>query len=371
MSSEEPFSIVVIDDDPAIRLSCEKILVRMGCEVLSRADGESGVAAVRETKPDLAVVDLKMPGIGGIEVIGRVLEIDPLLSVVVITGYATVETAVDAMKAGAYDFLPKPFTPDELRIIVRRGLERRRLVLANREAEVERELMHRKFVSFVAHQLRTPLVAVRQYLDVLRHLGERPEAEARRTEWFERCVVRIDELQALIEDWLTLARLEGGRGLARERRPVDLGLVVRGVATGYEEMARRRGVRLALHLPDEGPFALGDRNCLGVLVDNLVTNAVKYNLPDGLVEIEARREGDTVRLEVRDTGIGIPVEARDRLFDEFYRVPRDEADESAGTGLGLPICKRIVDELGGSIEVESSVGDGSRFIVDLPATDPP
>jgi two-component system, sensor histidine kinase and response regulator len=119
------------------------------------------------------VVDLKMPGLSGMDVIRRVREIDPEIVLVVITGYATIGTAVEAMKSGAYDFLPKPFKPDELRLIVSRGLERRQLHRKSRELEVERELMKRRFVSFMTHQLKSPLAAIHQYLDVLKRLGDR------------------------------------------------------------------------------------------------------------------------------------------------------------------------------------------------------
>jgi len=359
--------LVVIDDDFAIRLACEKILARAGYRVETYEDGEAGLAAVRERRPELCVVDLKMPGLSGLEVVSRIREIDPLILVVVITGYATVETAVDAMKEGAYDFLPKPFTPDELRIVVERGLERRRLQLAARASELEREMLKRKFLSFVSHQLRTPLVAIHQYLEVMKRLGDAPEAAARRTDWIDRCLARTSELQTLIDDWLTLSRLDGGRALAREIRPVEVGPVVETVTRSYEEMARQAGVELSVELPAPGPVALADRTCLSVLVDNLVTNAIKYNRPGGSVSIAARESGSEVVLAVRDTGVGIDPGVRDRLFDEFYRVREDAPGTPKGTGLGLPICRRIVGELGGAIEVESEPGVGSEFRVRLPA----
>ncbi|NNG17733.1 MAG: response regulator, partial [Gemmatimonadales bacterium] len=161
-------TIVVIDDDHAMRLSCRQILSKSGFEVETYEDGARGLEGVARTRPALAVVDLKMPGISGMEVISRLHETDPYIVLVVITGYATIGTAVEATKTGAYDFLPKPFKPDELRMIVKRGLEHRRLLLDSRRSEMERELMKRRFVTFVAHELKTPLVAVHQYLDVLK-----------------------------------------------------------------------------------------------------------------------------------------------------------------------------------------------------------
>ena len=186
--------IIVIDDDPVMRLSCFKILDKEGYLVETYEDGEQGLNAIQAQKPDLLVVDLKMPKIGGMEVIARVHEIDPEICIVVITGYATIGTAVDAMKAGAYDFLPKPFTPDELRLIVSRGIERSELAEQSRRLKQEKENLQRRFLTFVSHQLQSPLVAVQQYLDILKHLGDTPNKQALQDEWIDRSLNRIKEL---------------------------------------------------------------------------------------------------------------------------------------------------------------------------------
>ncbi len=359
-------AVVVIDDDYAMRLSCEQTLAKVGYHVGVFADGARGLEAVGELKPGLVVVDLKMPGLSGLDVIARLHEIDPTITIVVITGYATIGTAVDAMKAGAYDFLPKPFSPDELRLIVRRGFERRRFQLEARRGEVERELQRRRFVTFVSHQLKTPLVAVHQYLDVLRTLGDDPAAAAKRADWLARCLTRTDELRRIIDDWLTLAELDGG-SLTRQRVRVDLKDVLGRTAAAYEGLAAQSNVTIGLELPAAAYAVRGDPTCVGVLFDNLVTNGIKYNRPGGRVCVRAdERQGEIV-IEVTDTGIGIPHSALPLLFDEFYRVRQPGQRKVEGTGLGLPICRRIVTELGGVIEVESTEGTGSTFRVRLPA----
>ncbi len=372
--------IVVIDDDYAMRLSCRQILSKTGFDVEVYEDGAQGLVGVASQKPALVVVDLKMPGLSGLDVIRRVHEIDPEIVVVVITGYATIGTAVEAMKCGAYDFLPKPFKPDELRMIVSRGLERRRLLLRSRELEMERELMKRRFMSFMTHQLKSPLAAIHQYLEVLKRLGDTPEMEEKRAEWIDRCLSRTTDLRRLIDDWLTLAKAEGG-GLVGRRERVDAKKVVAGLLAAYEEVARSARVTLSSEMPADEYPVVGDRNCLVVLLENLITNGIDYNRPGGSVTVGAHQEPGEVVVEVRDTGVGIPAEAQGLLFEEFFRVPA--GDESAGastedgrgrkkqgTGLGLPICRRIVNELGGGIEVESEVGVGTTFRVRLPAYRP-
>ncbi len=360
----EQETVVVIDDDYAMRLSCLQILQKMGFRVEAFEDGASGLEGVARLKPSLVVVDLKMPGISGLEVVARVHELDPEIIVVVITGFATIGTAVDAMKSGAYDFVPKPFSPDELRVIVNRGLERRRLRLDAKRHERERELLRRRFVTFVSHQLRTPLVAVHQYLDVLKRLPEGPDSPAKRQEWLERCLVRTDEMQQLIRDWLMLAEAESG-SLTRERVELDAAPVLRSVVERVAPLAEEAGVLLECATPEELPVQ-GDPEALAVLFENLVVNGIKYNRPHGRVTVTAESGAGEVVVSVADTGIGVPEAYRDTIFDEFVRVKGEGAKKTTGTGLGLPICKRIAGELGGKIELESQEGVGSTFRVRLP-----
>lgn len=357
--------ILVIDDDYAMRVSCRQILSRSGFQVETFEDGAGGLEGVAELNPALVVVDLKMPGLSGIEVISRILRLDSTIVIVVITGYATIGTAVEAMKAGAYDFLPKPFKPDELRLIVDRGLERRRLHIEARRGEMERELLKRKFVTFVSHQLKSPLVAIHQYLDVARRLGDDADARAKRAEWLDRCLVRTEELRGIINDWLTLARMETGT-LARQRVRVELKEIVLRIIKSYEDMAAGENVSLRAELSNESYPVRGDPSCLAVLLDNLLVNAIKYNKVGGTVVVSGEIVDGEVVISVKDSGLGIPPEYRERLFDEFFRIKDVRGRNTPGTGLGLPICKRIVSELGGVIDVDSEVGVGSVFRVRMP-----
>jgi two-component system, sensor histidine kinase and response regulator len=357
-----PETIVVIDDDYAMRLSCRKILEKSGFQVETFEDGVQGLEGVTRLKPGLVVVDLKMPGMSGLEVIARVHEIDPDIILVVITGYATIDTAVEAMKSGAYDFLPKPFSPDELRLIVNRGLERRRLVLEGRQYEMERALLKRRFVTFVSHQLQTPLVAVHQYLDVLKRLGDHPDVAVKREEWIDRCLQRIEAMQAMVKDWLELSAVES-EALTRSRDKVDLRAVIDDIFWAYEPQAALEQVALERDLPEGG--------CFGGRGPSLRGGAVRQPDRERHQVQPAGRQGDgggrdrdgEVTVSVADTGIGIPEKYIPFLFDEFFRVKDEAARKTSGTGLGLAICRKIVSEMGGSIGVESKVNAGSVFRV--------
>ena len=357
--------IIVIDDDPVMRLSCLKILKKEGYRVNVFEDGISGLNHIQQKKPDLLVVDLKMPKIGGLEVISRVHEIDPEICIVVITGYATIGTAVEAMKAGAYDFLPKPFTPDELRIIVRRGIERRELARRSAELKREKENLERRFVTFVSHQLQSPLVAVQQYLEVLKHLEDIPNKEQLIKEWIDRSLTRIKDLKEMVHDWLTISKIEAGH-LADCLFPVALLQIFKDILETYQSLIKNKKLTVILDIPENLDQVKGNEECIKMLFSNLIHNAIKYNFDMGKIKISASNENDMVTVSIEDTGVGIPEEKLELIFEEFYRVKNEFTKNISGTGLGLPICKKIINELGGKIEVTSKINNGSKFKVKIP-----
>ncbi len=363
-AAAETGRVFVIDDDDIMLLSCRRILEKAGYRVETFSSGLEGIRRIQEVRPELLLVDLKMPELDGLQVIERVRAVDPDIVIAVITGYATISTAVDAMKAGAYDFLPKPFTPDELRLIVNRGHERWRLAMESRRLRHEKEEAERRFVTFVSHQLKSPLVAAKQYLDVLLYTSK-GDLAPKTEEWLVRAQTRLDEMLCLIRDWLELSRIERGTP-CEPGACCDLGEVVAQVLDAAGAQAQAAGVTLEARLESAAVAVRGDKVSVGTVVSNLVSNAIKYNRVGGRVTISAAEDAGTAVVEVSDTGIGIPDEALPELFREFYRVKSDRTRDIPGTGLGLAICKRIVTDLGGTIGVRSRKDEGTTFVVRLP-----
>jgi two-component system, sensor histidine kinase and response regulator len=359
--------ILVVDDDDVILLSCRRILEKSGYIVETHSRGQAALERLPEFWPQILLVDLKMPELNGFQVMEKVRQLNEDIVVVVITGYATIATAVDAMKAGAYDFLPKPFTPDELRLIIGRSHERWRLAAGMRRLEREKADAQRRFVTFVSHQLKTPLSAVKQYVDVLLRTqkdGLSPTA----LDWIGKSKIRLEEMFALIDDWLTLARVEDG-GLAAATSATDLGSILPSLADSARAAAEAAQVTLRVEMPPSLPPVCGDSIAVSMVASNLIHNAIKYNRPGGSVTIAAALTERCVCLSIQDTGIGIPEVGLEKLFQEFYRVRMPETRDIPGTGLGLAICKRIVTELHGTIEVQSKLGQGTTFTVRLPTAD--
>ncbi|TET39713.1 MAG: response regulator [Dehalococcoidia bacterium] len=357
-------TILVIDDEKAVLDSCSQVLTKDGYRTDTSEDGVSGLQKIREIKPDLVLVDLKMPGMSGMELLGKIRDIDPNIVAVVITGYATIESAVEAMKRNAYDFLPKPFTPDQLRIVTRRGLERRRLALKSARLQQEKEKMRENFITLVSHQLRSPLVSIRQYFEVILE-GFAGEVASKQKEMIKEASKRIDELLKLVNDWLNMSRIEDDN-LVEKFEPVALPAVLSETIELLKPLAEVRKVTLETDFCDSPSVVQGNKEALKQAFTNLVSNAINYNIEGGTVTVSTKEEHNHLVAEVSDTGIGISQENLHFIFDEFFRVKAKETQGITGSGLGLPIAKMIIEAHNGAIKVVSELGKGTTFSILLP-----
>ncbi len=323
--------------------------------------GREGLDILMRQPHDLVLVDLKMPEMDGVEVARRVRAFDPNLVTILITGYATVESAVAVMKEGAYDYLPKPFTPDELIIVVRRGLEKRRLDRESRALREEKAAMERNFVTMVTHQLRSPLGAIFQYIEVLLSDIGGTLSEMQR-EMLERARERLNGLLQLINDWLDMSRLQAGE-ITHRLQPVALASCVDAALAGLEWSAREKGIEISTEVPDDLPLVEVDPDSFREVLSNLISNAIKYNRPNGCVRIRAFQQEDWVVVDVEDDGLGIEEKEIPFLFEQFFRSKSKEVRGQQGTGLGLAIVEKIVRAHGGKMQVRSQLGKGSTFSV--------
>jgi signal transduction histidine kinase len=355
--------LLLIDDEEIVLDSCTEILRGEPYDVVTAGDGAGGLERVRTFRPDLVVVDLKMPGLSGLEVLERIRDADPTIVPIVITGYATVSSAVEAMKRGAYDFLPKPFTPEEFRLIVRRGAEKRALVLETQTLRRERELLRDHFAAIVAHEFKAPLAAIQQNVYVLERELAAVASEDQRAR-LGRVKARVGDLLQLIDTWrrgsVDLEAVKARFAAVPVRGPVDK--AVESLA-GH---AARKSVTLTAAVPDPSPVVWGDQATLTEVLVNIVGNAVKYSREGGQVSVTVTLEGDDVRIAVADSGVGIVPEDLPHIFEAFYTAQSGAAGER-GSGLGLPVSRRIVEAHGGSVTVRSTPGTGSTFVITLPA----
>jgi signal transduction histidine kinase len=389
-----PADILVVDDELGIREGCRRILSREGHRVEQASSGEEAWAKVCTRPFDLALIDVMMPGISGLDLLRRIVVNQPDLVCVIVTGYATIELAVEAMKDGAYTFIAKPFEADLLLLTVHQGLERRRMMLEaqrlerleaekealeRRNAELEREALERRnrelaelarmksaFALTVAHELRAPTAATQSYLRLMLD-GYIPPEDYR--EYLQRAEQRTIAQLDLINDLLDLARLQNP-DIQIEREQVDVGESLSEVCAMMRGQAQEKHVTFSADVPSPMPAIPADPDHLRQLWCNLISNAIKYTNEGGTVAVSAEVQDEQVVVSVRDTGIGIASDDINRIFDEFYRTKAAKQCAESGTGLGLSIAKRIAETYAGRIEVESTVGTGSTFTVTLPVKPP-
>ncbi len=361
---KDKYKVLIIDDEEIVLDSCTEILAGGDCDIATATDGTLGVRRVQEFQPDLVFVDLKMPGISGLEALEQIHSIDPTIVTIVITGYATVSSAVEAMKQGAYDFLPKPFTPDEFRLITHRGLEKRRLVLDTIALRREKELLRENFAAIVSHELKSPLGAVQQNLFTLvEELSDTvTEDQLRR---LKRMKSRIADLVDLIHTWLRAISVDI-ETIKENFEPVSVTSVISKAVESIEPHAVRKAIEVVPSLEEPLSPVFGDEGTLTEALVNLGNNAVKYSHMGSEVLIKAKEEDGYVVISVSDTGVGISEEELPYIFDDFYRA-KSGKEAAGGAGLGLAICRRIIETHDGSITAESELGKGSTFVIRLPA----
>jgi signal transduction histidine kinase len=366
-----------VDDEIGYREGCRRALVPHGYDVDMAATGTEGWAKVQACAFDLVLIDVRMPDMSGIELLAKIRECDPDVVCMIITGYATVELAVEAMKLGAYDFIAKPFSSDSLAEAVEAGLERRRQEEESRrlrcvEEEAERlrqekarleelDQVKSAYVRRVAHELRAPLAAIRSFLTLILQGYATPQKQR---EMQERAAERADEMLELINDLLNLARLKSVKHASRDRM-VSVDDLLRKVTGLHRPEAEAKQIRFLVDCNPCPPIA-ADPVHIEQLWTNLVSNAIKYTPKGGQVRVRLLTNGGEIVGEVSDTGIGIAAEDVPHLFEEFYRTEQAKALTRQGTGLGLAIVKEVVEEYGGRVEVRSEINRGTSFSFYLP-----
>ncbi|MBC7871556.1 MAG: HAMP domain-containing histidine kinase [Chitinophagaceae bacterium] len=222
-----------------------------------------------------------------------------------------------------------------------------------------------ELINIVAHDLKTPVSAAKGFIDLVQQLGPLNE---RQLHFSQRALAALDRMEQLIGDLLDFARLEGGVTLKASN--CDVSALISDAVDLMEDVAGRRGIKIHIEGVTQKAVVKGDSRLLGQVINNLISNAIKYNRENGRVEIILDRNEDKLRVDIRDTGIGIPPEDIPRVFERFFRSQLGTEAKIEGTGLGLAITRSILQMHGGQIWVESLVGEGSTFSFTLPAKGP-
>jgi signal transduction histidine kinase len=485
---EDAIRVLVVDDEKVVRDGCHRVLSGKGYEVTAAENGQAALDVLARESVDIVLLDLKMPVMSGEEVLEIAGQQYPDIPVIIITGHGTVDTAVECMKKGAYDFITKPFQIDQFVLTINRAADKRRLeqqarrfrdenirnlydlgleksrlktiincmangvLVANRNLEVvlhnpalmrlmeisetienpipltriiddsaflenleliqasdsaedqfitqeiragknvlraisaptlspdgtivgtvtvleditafkQLDQMKSDFVNMVAHELRSPLVSIRQQNSVLAEGLAGPLGE-KQQEFITRGMKKIDSLLELINDLLDMAKIEAGQA-TQHQVPTDIGKIIEDTVALMEERAKSQGIQLR-YLCDGIKPVQADPKRMEEIFNNLITNSINYSPDGGEVTVWAKGLGEYLEIKVSDTGVGIPTEELPKIFDRFYRVKDRRTRQVMGTGLGLAIVKGIVEAHRGTIDVESTPGEGTTFKILLP-----
>lgn len=375
MSEMDQLRILVVDDEPGMRrgvaralrnftVSVPNVEQAVRFEIDEAESGEIALAKIAEAPPEIMLLDHKMPGISGLDVLHRVAAMKTDILTVMITAYASIETAVAATKQGAYDFLAKPFTPDELRNTVRKATVRIALAREARKLADERRQVRFQFIRVLGHELKSPLSAVDGFLQLLQNRSLGGDLQAYE-EVLRRARDRVQGMHKLIADLLDMTRIESGQK-ERALETIDLVAIARSAIELQHAEAERCGIVCKIQNVDPVPF-LADRGEMEMIFNNLVSNAVKYNRDRGRVEVAITAENGQVQIRVADTGIGLTEKEAGKLFGEFIRIKNEKTRNIHGSGLGLSIVKKIAELYRGNVSVSSRPGEGSTFCVSLAA----
>jgi PAS domain S-box-containing protein len=482
--------ILVVDDEKGLRLGTKRLLENEGYSVTTAENGTEGIKAGTSEEYDIAIIDLKMPDYDGMQVLSEIRNIYPNTICFIATAYASYDTAVESTRIGAFGYIPKPFTPEELLAQVRIGYDRRLLLLESEKWRKEREerlfevafektrlntiinsitdgvlvvnikgeavlynpaaliylqlhsivveeyildklhpeilslinvfleeekyesksyskqielkperqlfieatsspvphpdgtlagvvvvikditelkkveFLKSQFVSMVSHELKAPISAVYGFLNLILN-NPVPVSEEQKADFLKRSQKRLDSLLKMVNDLLDISRMEM-KTIQREIKEVNPFEIIKNITEMFRYDIESKDLSLKIRNETGCALIKADQEELSRLYTNLVSNAIKYNRANGSIEIKLTKDNQYYISEVKDTGIGLKPEEKEKLFREFFRAKNENTRNISGTGLGLSIVKRLVDSYAGKIEVESTYNEGTMFRIYLP-----
>jgi signal transduction histidine kinase len=378
MPSEIP-KILVIEDEDEVRQSYDDMFSFFGYDVESVPNGREGMSRITKKDYDIVVTDLNMPEMNGIDVLKYIKKKKPYIEVIVITGYATLENAIEAMKVGAYDYFAKPVDIEHVRIVISKCVQQ---IQSRRENEELRSLTQRlkelnelkdKFITITNHELRTPVTVLKGYIELIDYFLEETRND-NINEAIEIVSETMRELVGIVEQMHDISSFDYGK-----KRMTTGDVKIKGILDLiYKEMRilfEKRKIQFDLKMENSDVVVFGDDIQLKRSLRELLHNALKFTPEGGHVELEysPNKKNKKVYIKVKDNGIGIPRDKLDLIFEPFYEVQNvinhmtsKTEFMGGGIGLGLTLAKEVFESHKGELLLESEENQGSTFTVVLP-----
>jgi len=375
-------NILVTDDEVTTLKTLSAGLEDMGYKVATAVTGQEALALIRRQLFSIVIADIKLPDISGLEILETAKELNPETAVIMITGHASIETAVDAINEGAYAYILKPVAVSELETIIKNALREQRLLIENRELVESLQQSNRRleetnraleqvsqaksdFMAKTSHELRTPLNSIIGFSEVLLSKTS-PIGETTRDEFLNYIHVSARHLLHLINSVLDLSKIESGK-MAFEPSEFDLAVLLEDVKITVLPMLATKKQMLEIEIGEGISSIFADEAKMKQIFLNLISNAHNFTLTEGKIRVICQLETPhLLHCSVVDNGIGISPQDQQRIFEEFGQVKTSPSARRQGVGLGLSIAKRLVELHGGKIWVVSEVSRGSTFTFSIP-----
>lgn len=359
--------ILVADDEKTTRELLARALASKGFTVETALDGADALEKIRRQHFDMLITDLLMPNMIGTELIQKSREILPDLIVIVITAHATLETAIEALKQGAYDYITKPFEPEFIIPVIERGLEKLRLRQKNAELEEitkklqEVEQIKSDLLDTITHEFSTPIAIIKAYIDMFLD-GHFDTSNPRHIESLRSIRSAVIRLERLVMNLLTLS-MGKGKNFELKKEKIFIQDIISNALSQLNDDIAKKNINVILNIETHLPAIEADPTKLSIAALNLIDNAIKFNKTGGIIRISASQlKSKSIGVAISDTGIGIPEEKIEEIYSPFTQVDMSSTREHQGTGLGLAVAKTIIEAHGGKITLKSKLGKGSTFI---------
>lgn len=379
MFHEKDIKILLIEDEQDIRESYVDMLKFLGLKAEAAENGIEGLKKLEQNNFEIVMTDLNMPEMDGMETMRRIKKKNKEIEVIVITGFATIENAISAMKQGAFDYITKPVSFEHVKIVLNKCIQKIQAQRENvelRDSNTQlRELneLKDKFITITNHELRTPMAVLRGYIDLLdMEITELGNDEM--DEYIGIINNTLTEMMSMIDSMHDLSSLKNFV-TSNEKHLFDINDLLHDVVKENKIFFHKRRIRLSQELNSKPIYVRADEKMIRKAVRELLQNALKYTKEDGEVilsskDVDSRQQ---VFITVSDNGIGIPADKLELIFEPFYEV-QDVLHHSTsktdfmggGIGMGLSLVKEIVEANEGEVVVESVPGKGSAFIIILP-----
>lgn len=367
-------NLLIVDDEPGIRSGIIRILKNysvsfpfmeedINFNLIEAETGEIALDIIKRNKPDIILLDNQLPGIHGIEVLEQINEMKIDSVVMMITSYASLDLAVKATQNGAFNFVPKPFTPQELKTSI--DLIAKHLYLKRMTSKMndESKQIRFQFLSVLSHELKSPINAVEGFLRIMQDKQAGDNIDDYKN-MIDRSLVRIAGMRSLIFDLLDLTKMES-KTKARNIQKINLSDIANLAIQSVEPLAKQKNIKIYSTINEDISYS-ADESEIEIIFNNLLSNAVKYNKDGGTVNFNISENNGGISIIVEDTGIGMKQDDVLKLFNDFVRIKNKQTRNITGSGLGLSILKKIVDLNNGKIDIKSEPDKGTTFFITLP-----